>query len=214
MIDELNSTWSDSIQYNDQFMSMTPDKLAEKVFAIKTLDQKAKAIKQNIGGDVSLPSPIMVAMHLPSIAQLPLAEGTYDNIAKNLQDEKDKKLTATQLNIFNQSAKENAEPSTIASAINSTTNTKMMPGVKEAFDSLKKQRAREWIGEKARLLNLQRQHDGKKPIERKLGDIIKPSTRNHYLAIAKTAYDFAMKRGKLKESPLKTYEKEKETSRD
>jgi integrase len=44
--------------------------------------------------------------------------------------------------------------------------------------------------------------------------LIKPSTRNHYLAIAKTAYGFAVKRGKLKENPLKTYEKEKETARD
>ena len=82
------------------------------------------------------------------------------------------------------------------------------------LDDLKSQRAREWMGEKARLLNLQRQQNGKKSIVRSLGGIIKPSTRNHYLAIAKMAYGFAVKRGKLKENPLKEYDKEKETPRD
>ncbi len=93
-------------------------------------------------------------------------------------------------------------------------NEEVMERFGDFLDALKLQRAGQVTGERMRLINFQRQRDGKKAIVRKLGGIITPCTRNHYLAIGKTAYAFAVKRGKLKENPLKTYEKEKETARD
>jgi integrase len=48
----------------------------------------------------------------------------------------------------------------------------------------------------------------------KTGRIVSPATRNRYLVYGKIAYSFAVKRGKLKENPLKEFDRETEFARD
>jgi integrase len=46
------------------------------------------------------------------------------------------------------------------------------------------------------------------------GRTLTPATRNRYLVYAKTAFSFAVKRGKLRENPLKGFDREHEQARD
>jgi len=102
----------------------------------------------------------------------------------------------------------------LISDLGNVRNEEMAERFGDFIDALRKQRQREWIGERQRLLNIERVKQGKKPIKRELGDILKPRTRNFYLDVANRAYNFAIGRGKIKENPLKLFKKEPEEPRD
>lgn len=96
-------------------------------------------------------------------------------------------------------------------------HSEILEAFSDFMHGLKSERAREREGVAERLMNQRRVLAGKEPIKREIGEILKPSTRNHYVVVAKTAYNFAIGSGKLKEmreSPLKNWKKETEEPRD